>query len=195
MYQIAIAVFIAIYLVAYLVGIKRGEVKPIFATWIFFSFATVLSFITDFAQTGVEGLAANAYNITDTIATVIVTIVVICSKDVRKKFTTFESVCLGAVGLVFIGWLVSGQNIVAHLLIQGILVIAYLPTIVHLWNAKKNTESLLMWSCSFVASSIGIIEPIKTAAFLPTVYSIRAIVSTLVLIVLILRLKARARLA
>jgi len=63
----------------------------------------------------------------------------------------------------------------------------------HLWKATKNTETLGGWSFDSLASVIGIIEPLKTMALLPLVYGIRSIVSTLTVIILILRLKYRER--
>lgn len=62
---------IIIYVSIYLVGIKNGKVKPVLATWLFFVLATILSFVTGFKQTGVDGLLADAFNIVDTFATLI----------------------------------------------------------------------------------------------------------------------------
>lgn len=191
--QIGIVASITIYTAFYLVGIKRGTVKPVLATWMFFAIATALSFITNYAESGAEGIAANFFNMIDTIATITLFIVILFCKDVRHVFSKFEKICLGAVILIFIGWLLSEQNVIAHLCIQLIMVVAYLPTIVHLWNARKNTESLGMWSFDCLGSWFGIIEPIKSGAFLPLIYVIRSIVSTFAVVVLILRIKYRAR--
>lgn len=115
------------------------------------------------------------------------------SKHVRKRLTFFEGWCLGAVVIIFIFWLVSKQNIAAHLSIQAILVTAYLPTFAHLWMTAKNTESLSMWSFDGLASLFGIIEPLRRWDILPLVYTLRSVTSAVVIIVLILRIKYRAR--
>lgn len=187
--QVAVVVCIGIYVAVYLVGIKQGTVKPILATWAFFAFATVLSFLTDFAQTGRAGVAANLFNIIDTGASCTIFVVLLCKKDIRKSFTVFEKICISMVAVVFIGWIFSGQNIAAHLAVQAIMVIAYLPTLVHLWNAQKNTESLTMWSFDSLASVLGLIEPIKAHSLLPIVYGARSTISTFLVILLILRIK------
>ncbi len=113
--QIAMTACIITYASIYLVGIQRSKVKPILATWIFMSLATILSFLTDFAETGIAGVLANSFNTVDTLATLIIFAVILCTKDIRKTFTGFETGCLAAVIIVFIGWLLSGQNVVAHL--------------------------------------------------------------------------------
>lgn len=182
-------VCIIVYVAIYLVGIKNGSVRPVLATWLFFSLATILSFFTNYRETGLAGLSANAFNMVDTFATFIIFLFVVLKKDTNRKFNKFEDGCLFAVFLIFIVWLLSGQNVLAHLSIQAILVVAYLPTLFHLWKAEKNTESLSMWSFDSLAAMLGTIEPLRTLTFLPLVYGIRAVLSTWAVIVLILKLK------
>ncbi len=189
--QLAIVGCIAAYTSIYLLGIKRGTVKPVLATWTFLLVATILSFVTNFSESGLQGLLANSYNIIDTLACLLIFVFVLARKDIRKKFTAFEKGCLGAVILVFVAWLLSGQNVLAHLCLQLILVIAYLPTLVHLWNAQENTESLTTWSLNGLAAFFGVIEPVQARAILPIVYGVRSIVSCMAVAVLILRLQWR----
>lgn len=184
---------IVIYVTIYLVGIKKGNVKPILATWLFFSLATVLSFFTDYKETGQSGLLANALNIVDTFATWSIFLVVLFKKDTNRKFNKFEEGCLLAVGIIFIVWILSKQNVLTHSAIQCILVVAYLPTLFHLWKTKENTESLSMWSFDSAASVFGTIEPLRTMTFLPLIYGIRAVISTLAVVVLIIRLKYKQK--
>mgnify|MGYP003395174126 CR=1 FL=1 len=181
------------YLLIYLVGIRGGTVKPLLATWAFLGLATFLSVLTTFGESGVGGLVGNLYNIVDASATVIILIVVFFSQNTRRQFNRFEKVCLLAVLLVSAWWLWSGQNIAAHLALQLILVIAYLPTLVHLWWAKVNTESLAVWSLNCLAAVVGLIKPLQVHDFLPTVYGVRAVVSTLAVMALIWRLKYKER--
>lgn len=187
--QIAIIAFILAYSSIYLISIKRGTVKPVLATWLFISVATILSFVTNFYESGLQGLLANSYNIVDSVASILIFAFVLSRKDIRKNFTSFEKGCLGAVVLVFVAWLLSGQNVLAHLCLQAILVIAYLPTLVHLWNAQTNTESITTWSLNAFAAIFGVIEPVKTGAILPIVYGVRSILSCLAVIILSVRLQ------
>jgi len=187
--QIAMVLCVLAYTIIYLVGIKKGKVKPVLATWVFFAFATLLSLVTNFKESGISGLLANSYNLVDTLSVFIICGVILLNKNSRKVFSTFEKRCLGAVVFVFIAWLISGQNILAHLAVQVILVIAYLPTLVQLWKATENTESVGMWSTNCAASLFGLVEPIKTMSLLPIVYGSRSVISTFIVTVLILRLK------
>lgn len=189
--EIGVAMCVFSYGIIYIIGIQRGTVKPVLATRIFFLLALVLSALTDFKQTGVNGLLANAFNLIDTITTFVIFIFTILHKDTRKSFTEFEKICLGLIILVFIGWVASENNILTHLLVQVILIIAYLPTVIQLWKSPINTESLSAWCLDLFASILGIIEPLRIRDLLPLVYGIRSIVSTFIVIVLILRIKFR----
>ncbi|MEK7672451.1 MAG: hypothetical protein AAB373_01060 [Patescibacteria group bacterium] len=177
----------------YFVGIIRGKVQPVLATWLLFLFGTVLSILTNFAETGWDGLMANSFNLIDTFAVMFLFCVMLLRKNVRKTFTAFEKYCIGAVVLVFAGWIFSGENVVAHLAIQVIFTIAYLPTFAHMWQAKSNTESLPMWCFACLAPVFGLVEPLRSGAFLPLVYNLRTVISTFLVILLILRIKYRTK--
>lgn len=186
-------IFIVIYCGIYLHGIFKGKIKPILSTWLLLLFATILSFLTDYKETGRDGLFSNAFNMIDGFATLSIFLVVLFYKDTRKKFSLFEKRCLFATFLIFIFWIISGENILSHLAVQVILVIAYFPTIIHLWHAKKNTESLSMWTINCVAAAFGTIEPIRSMSLLPLVYGLRAVVCTLTVALLVFRLKLKTK--
>lgn len=188
-----IVFFIGLYTAIYLWGIRKGTVKPVLATWLLFAFAAILSFCTDFAETGTEGIRANFFNLADSCAILIVLVVILCRKDRRTSFTLFERCCIGASFFIALLWFVSGQNVIAHLSIQGILFIAYIPTWRHLWTSVTNTESLWMWFFDFVASVLGLIEPLRTMSLLPLVYTSRAVICTLLVVILVLRVQQKEK--
>jgi hypothetical protein len=189
--QIIIVVCVLAATLIYVRGIRNNTVKPILATRIFLFLAFLLTFLTDFRQTGVHGLSANMLNIVDILSVLVTFFAMAMSKNKGRKFTNFEKICLYLVIIIFLIWIISGQNILANILIQIILVIAYLPTLIHLWKSKENTESLSAWSLDFFASIFGMIIPLQTMNLLPLIYSTRSAISTLAVIVLILRLKFR----
>jgi hypothetical protein len=186
-----IALCVGIYAVIYLRGIKKGEVKPILATWLLFALSTMLSFVTDLSETGVGGILTNFFNLADSCAIVVILAVILCRKDTRRSFTLFEKLCMGSSLLVTLFWFISGQNVPVHLAIQVILVIAYVPTLKHLWVSTTNTESLPMWFFDFFASALGLVEPLRTMSLLPTIYTVRAVICTLLVIAFILRIQLR----
>jgi hypothetical protein len=173
----------------YMKGIINNTVKPILATRIFLLLAFSLSALTNYNQTGTNGLAANIFNIVDVLSILVTFIAMGFSKNNHRKFTKFEKICLYFVILIFLMWIVSGQNILANILIQIILVIAYLPTVIHLWKSEENTESLGAWSLDFCASIFGMIVPLLVMDLLPLIYGIRSTISTFIIIALILRIK------
>lgn len=175
----------------YIRGIRNNTVKPILATRVFLLLAFSLSFLTNYNQTGNHGLLANMLNIVDVLSVLATFFAMAMSKNMRRKFTKFEKICLCFVVLIFLIWIITKQNILANILIQIILVIAYLPTLIHLWKAQENTESISAWSWDFFASILGIIISLQTMNLLSLIYSARSTVSTFAVICLSLRLKFR----
>lgn len=189
--QIIIVVCVFTQTFIYVRGIRNNTVKPILATRIFLLLAFLLTFLTNYNQTGLHGLPANMLNIVDVLSVFITFLAMAFSKNKNRKWTKFEKLCLYLVILVFIMWIISRQNILANILIQTILVIAYLPTLIHLWKSEENTESLSAWSLDFFASVAGMITPLQTMDLLPLIYGIRSTISTFAVIFLIWRIKFR----
>jgi hypothetical protein len=177
----------------YIKGIRNNTVKPILATRIFLLLAFLLSILTSYKQTGMHGLTANMLNIVDFLSILATFFAMIFSKNKNRKFTKFEKICLYFVILIFLIWIITKQNILANILIQIILVIAYLPTLIHLWKSQENTESLNAWSLDFLASIFGMIIPFQTMDLLPLIYGIRSTISTFAVAVLILRIKFKGK--
>lgn len=180
---------IGVYTLIYLWGIQKENVKPVLATWVLFAFAAIMSFLTDLAETGIQGIQANFFNLADSCAILVILGVVLWRRDTRRSFTLFEKWCIGISMLIALIWIASGQNVFAHLSIQAILFTAYVPTLKHLWTTTENTESLWMWFFNFLASLFGLIESLRTMSLLPMVYTIRALICTLLVMIFILRLK------
>jgi len=187
--HILIVSCVVIYSGIYVRGIYKGNAKPVLATWLFFSIATTMSFFANFNITGGKGLSANFFNLVDSFSVVTIFIIILFRKDTRKTFTVFEKYCVGAVITVFAVWLLVGKDFLTHIVVQIILVIAYLPSLVKLWKSKNNTEPLATWVFNFFASAFSLIIPIRSGDTLPIVYGIRATVSTLVMSLFILRNK------
>lgn len=191
--HIGIIVCILAYFTIYLRGILAGKVKPVLATWLFLSLAVVISFVTNFHQTGVSGISANFFNLTDSFAVIAIFFIVLFRKDTRRSFNVFEKWCIAIVIAILAMWLISGSDIITHLAIQLILVVAYLPSLVKLWHAKENTEALGTWAIDCLASALGLILPIMQADTLPIVYGLRSVISTFLMVVFIVRIKIRSQ--
>lgn len=178
--------FIAI---RYTVVIRRGSIKPALAMWTFFSIAVGGSLATYLFEGDFTPLD-NILNSADLFLCVYVSVIIFVFGDKSTKFNGFDRGCLVAVLVIITMWAFTRRHTEAHLLIQLILVIAYFPVIKRLWNSDENTESFAVWIGLLLAP---IFSLLSSKGALASVYAIRAIVSTSVLMILMARAEMRGR--
>jgi len=73
---------------------------------------------------------------------------------------------------------------------QGILIIAYFPVVSRLWKTRENGESFIIWIGMLLAPVLSLLS---SKGMLATIYSVRAIVCILVLLMLMLRVELLKR--
>lgn len=183
---LAINLFIAI---RYTVLIRRGSIKPALAMWIFFTIAVGGSLSTYLLNDDFT-LLDNILNSSDLLLCGYVALLIILFGDTSTRFNRFDLGCLVAVLAIIVFWAFTRQHASANLLIQTILVIAYFPVIKRLWNSDENTESYAVWIGLLMAPVFSLLSSKGTLA---TVYAVRAIVSTALLMVLMARADFRGR--
>ena len=185
---VAINLFI---LMRYCWLIWKGRIKPALAMWVFFSIAVGGSLIT-YLSAGDYSLLDNILNTSDLVLVVIVSVFVFIFGDRSTRFNRFDIGCLVAVLGIMAFWLISQHHVVSHVSIQVILVIAYFPVINRIWKSNENTESFAAWIGLFLTPCISLLS---SKGILATIYSLRAIISTSILLVLMVRaeLKQSAR--
>lgn len=169
--------------------IKQRKIQPALAMWLFFTIAVALSLIT-FKSSGDLRFIDNILNTTDLVYVLTVTIAIWIYGDISTKFDKFDLICLGAVFIIFIFWILTQNHFISNLLVQFILVIAYFPTIKRFIKTKKNTESFTIWILMLVVSSISLLS---TSGLLATVYSLRAVISIGLLLLFMTYLEWRRR--
>ena len=169
----------------YCILIIKGKIKPALAMWFFFSIAVALSLVTYLANDNFS-LWDNILNSTDLLLVSTVTVFIYFFGDKSSKFTRFDNLCLWAVIIIGLFWFITKTHFLSHLLIQLILVIAYFPVIRRLWQTKENTEPFSVWILMMIAPIIALIS---SKGILATVYSVRAILSTGILLILMLRVE------
>ena len=157
--------------------------------WIFFTVAVGISLVT-YLKSDHFSLLDNILNTTDMALTAIVTIVIYLFGDHTSRFTRFDKGCLAAVVVVLLFWFVTKNHVLTHGLTQLILVIAYFPVVSRLWKTRENTESFTIWIGMLLAPALSLLSSRGTLA---TIYSVRAIVCILVLLMLMLRVEYLAR--
>ena len=164
----------------YIVQVRRHQISPALAMWVFFSIATVGSLLTYLAE-GDFSPWDNILNSADFFLVSSVSITIFLYGDRSTRFNRFDVGCLIAVCLILIAWIFTRQHVIAHSAIQLILVIAYFPVIKRLWGASRNTESYVMWVGLMLAPIFALLS---SKGLLATVYSVRSMVGPALLLLL-----------
>ncbi len=167
----------------------KQEIKPALAMWSFFTLAVAMSLTTYMAE-GDYSLWDNILNTTDLLLVSVVTVFILIFGDTSTKFTRFDKFCLLLVILITIFWFITKTHFLSHILIQGILVIAYFPVIRRLWQSKENTEPFSVWILLMI---VPVFSLLSSKGILATVYAVRAIASTAILMILMLRVEIKYR--
>jgi len=169
----------------YCILIYKNKIKPALAMWSFFTLAVAMSLITYMAE-GNFSLWDNVLNTTDLILVSTVSVMIYIYGDKSSRFTSFDKGCLVAVALITLFWFITKTHYLSHIMIQGVLVIAYFPVIRRLWTSKENTEPFSVWILLMIAPIFALLS---SKGILASIYSYRAIVSTGLLLILMLRIE------
>lgn len=169
--------------------IRRDKISPALAMWVFFTIAVIGSLMTYLSE-GDYGLLDNVLNSADLLLCGGVAIAIAIWGHRRSRFNRFDLGCLGGVVGILVVWALTRQHTAAHLAIQLILVIAYFPVIKRLWRSGRNTESFTMWVGLLLAPMLSLLS---SKGSLATVYAIRAIISTSLLLLLMIRVELKSR--
>ncbi len=167
----------------------KKVIKPALAMWVFFTIAVAMSLTTYMAKDNFT-LWDNILNTTDLLSVGAVAIFILFFGDNSSKFTRFDKGCLLAVLMIVVFWFVTKEHLLSHLLVQVIMVISYFPVIRRLWQSKENTEPFSVW---FLMMINPIFSLISSKGELATIYSVRAIACTGLLMILMLRIEYMAK--
>lgn len=163
----------------------KQKIKPALAMWIFFTIAVGIS-LTTYIKSDHFSLLDNILNTTDLALTAIVSIAIYLFGDHTSRFSRFDKGCLIAVMIIVLFWFITKNHVVTHAMTQGILVIAYFPVISRLWKTRENGESFLIWTGMLLAPVLSLLS---SKGVLATIYSVRAIICILILLLLMLRVE------
>lgn len=167
----------------------RQRIKPALAMWIFFTIAVAIS-LTTYMESDNFSLFDNILNTTDLALTVFVSVAIYLFGDHTTRFSRFDKGCLAAVMVILLFWFITKNHIITHALTQGILVIAYFPVVSRLWKTRENSESFVIWTGMLLAPMLSLLS---SKGLLATIYSVRAIICIVVLMLLMLRVEILAK--
>lgn len=167
----------------------KKKIRPALAMWIFFTIAVAISLAT-YMESDHFSLLDNILNTTDLVLAVSVSISIYFFGDHTTRFTRFDTGCLVAVLIILLFWFITQNHIITHTLTQGILVIAYFPVIRRLWKTRENGESFVVWTGMLIAPMLALLS---SKGMLATIYSVRAIICILILMMLMLRVELKVR--
>ena len=171
----------------YLIIQKR--IQPALAMWLFFTIAAGGSLMT-YLSSGDFSLLDNIVNTADILLVLIVSIMIVAFGDKSTRFSLFDTGCLVAVIIICISWALTRSHAVSHILIQAIMIIAYFPVVKRLWITDRNTESYLAWIGLLLAPCVSLLS---SRGVLATVYALRTIVCTSLLLLLMIRADVRQK--
>jgi len=103
-----------------------------------------------------------------------------------SRFTRFDYGCLIAVLLVVVFWAFTRNHFITNIAVQTIMVIAYFPVVKRMLAARKNTESFSVWFAMFLVAGISLFS---SKGSLASIYAIRAMICTGLLLLLMLRIE------
>jgi len=146
--------------------------------------------LVTYLSAGDYSLLDNILNSSDLVLVVTVSVFIFIFGDRSTRFSRFDLGCLIAVLAIVAFWVISQHHVMSHVSIQVILVIAYFPVISRIWKSNENTESFAAWIGLFLAPCISLLS---SKGVLATIYSLRAIISTSVLLALMVRAELKQR--
>lgn len=167
----------------------KQKIKPALAMWIFFTIAVAISLVT-YMESDNFSLWDNILNTTDLLLAVSVSLAIYFFGDHTTRFTRFDIGCLIAVIAIVLFWLITKNHVLTHTLTQGILIIAYFPVLSRLWKTRENGESFIVWTGMLLAPMLSLLS---SKGILATIYSVRAIVCIIILMLLMLRVEYLAK--
>lgn len=157
--------------------------------WIFFTIAVAIS-LTTYLEADQFSWSDNILNTTDLALAISVSVAIFLFGDPTTRFSRFDKACLAAVVVILLFWFITKNHVYTHMMTQGILIIAYFPVISRLWKTRENGESFLIWTGMLMAPLLSLLS---SKGMLATIYSVRAIICIMVLMMLMLRVEILAK--
>lgn len=177
--------------ITYIWHIFAGKSEPAFMTWFVFFLAVSISLTSYLLHERKNRGWCWCDNICNSIDVVYVPLIMlaIAASNGWKIFSlsTFEIYYLVSVICLLGIWLWTKNHYVTFLVIQGIIIIGYFPTMKKLIMSERNTESLLAWGLIGTANLVGAVSAAMDRKLLPFIYATRAVIMITIIMALMLK--------
>lgn len=156
---------------------------PSLAMWFIFTLAVTLNAASLLIQRPMN-LEAVFYSLADVIMCASVGIVIVVRAGGKVVFSKFERYCLLVSYAIAVFWFVTMNSFWTSIIAQIILVVGYFPTVRKIKEAGRNTEPFSIWILALVNGFLSLHPALASGKLLSIIYSVRAIVSISVLLVI-----------
>lgn len=184
----------------YIRQILGGQFKPTLPAWIIMSTTTILGLVSFFLapnptfESGIGFIAGAA----SSLSVFSVILYQVLHEKHAIQFNRFQKACLIIATQIVVVWiglkfLVNGElaSFVANVLTQVLMTIGYISLAERLWYAEKRVESLFFWTTIFLGGLCSLVVPIQEENALGIIYGLRASVTSLITVGLLLRIEGR----
>ena len=182
----------------YCVKLMRKQAHPRIATWLIFELGVVMSLVATFASRD-HSVVKAALNLTDfVVVTVILAALFFEQRGEKISFTRNEWACLLIAAVTMVLWAVTRTAWVGVVGFQVVMVVAYLPTVEHMWRWRvgRSPEPVETWATNAVAALIGVVVALVDGRdYVAMLYPLRALVLCGVIVVLVVRWEGKSRAA
>lgn len=173
--------------------IVLGDIKPVLASWLLYTTASSLNWLTYWSSPK-RSILANIGVVSGCISTwVILGTIVVSSfflgRDIRLGFTQFEIICFLICGCVIVWWHFTKNYEISNYAFQVITSIGYFPLYIHLLSVTENTEPFSLWFAQLAVTGFSLIPAISGKDKLAIINSSRGFLLVACLLVLIARLE------
>jgi hypothetical protein len=180
----------------YCAKLIRKEISPRIATWLIFEIGVVMSLATYLAGDD-HSLIKAALNVADSLQVTVILVTLLIEHRGRKiHFTQNELLSLVISCVAAVAWMITKTGWVGFIGFQLVMSVAYFPTFESLWCWKlgPSPEPMEKWGINVMIAVIGVVVDITGRRdYLAMVYSLRALILCIVVVVLIARWEYKSK--
>ncbi len=178
----------------YCIEISRGTVSPPPAT--FMIAATTFSLSLFMYSKNPEWSFSANIGLTSAFFSAWTICIYLVAKLVREKqlmlsINTWQWFALVSACIVFFFWVATDDAFMSYVLLQLAALIAYTPVIQKLWKATTDSESLVFWGSLMLSSAVASYAAYERSDIEAWIYIFRAVPSSLLVVLLITKIRLR----